>query len=143
MKVYLVVTYLVVSVACASQKSNTEVIRFAVVCGAGGQRSKKIEEFQNLVEKKDYSSIRIKLFEGSEMEATLSAIVLTEYSSKNVIRLTQEELDRINQIAKSEKKFAFCFTCGLYEEGTLEQLFAKRRLSTMYEIIQRSLFKTL
>ena len=143
MKIYLTFIYLLFSLVSFSQKSNTDIVGFDVFCGAGAQTSKEIQVFQKLNDSKNYSAIRKKLFEGTSTEEVLSAILLIEYSSNKLVELTQGELDKINQIAKSERKFSFCFTCTFHEKGTLEQLFAKKRLFPVYELMKRSLLNTL
>jgi hypothetical protein len=137
MKTYLTLVCLFLSLASFSQKRDTGLIEFWVTCGAGAQTSEEIQLFQKLNKLNNYSTIRQKLFNGNEVETVLSAIILKHYLINNLIELTQAELDKIDQIAKSKKKYSLCFTCTFHEAGTLKQLFTKKGHS--YDLLTHSL----
>ena len=143
MKILLTLVYFLVSVCSFSQKGNADILHFSVVCGFGAQTSEEILAFHKLNNLKEYSMIRKMLLEGTDIEKVLSTIILKEHYLNNRVELTSIELDKINQIAKSNRRFSLCFTCTLQEDGTLKQLFTKKRLLPIYEIIKESLFSSL
>ncbi|MBB1287081.1 hypothetical protein HRH25_22060 [Flavisolibacter sp. BT320] len=141
MRVFLSIAILLFSIFSLAQDKEANAIRFAVTCAAGAQTSPEIETFKQLHEQKDYKTIREKLFAGSPMEQVLSAMLLKHYSSTGVIEASKQEKEIINQIAKSKRRFFFCFTCTSSEEGTLKQLFAGRKHMT-YELVKGTILNS-
>lgn len=141
MRVFLVIPVLLLSFISRSQSGEKGTIRFAVTCSAGAYTSPEIEDFKLLNEQKDYKTIRSKLFAENWKEQVLSAILLKHYSSTGRIELSKQELEKVHQIAKSGKRFFFCFTCSFSEEGTLKQLFAGK-YQVVYDILQGTMLKT-
>ncbi|HZH35637.1 MAG TPA: hypothetical protein VEX65_00070 [Flavisolibacter sp.] len=141
MRVFLSISVLFFSVFSSAQDSKAEAIRFAVTCAAGAQTSPEIDAFKQLHEKKDYETIREKLFAGSEMEQVLSAMLLKHYSSTVVVDVSKQEQEKIDQLAKSKRRFFFCFTCTSSEEGTLKQLFAGKKHMT-YELVKGTMLNS-
>jgi hypothetical protein len=141
MKVFLSLCVLLFSAFSWGQNKDVEAIHFAVTCSAGAQTSPEIETFKQLHEQKDYKKIREKLFVGNPLEQVLSAMLLKHYSSNDLVEVSKPEQEKIEQLAKSKRRFTFCFTCTSSEEGTLKQLFADKRRIT-YELVKGTMLNS-
>ena len=135
MRMFLAISVLLFSVLSRAQNKEAATIPFLVTCAAGAQTSPEIEAFKQLHEKKDYKAIRENLFSGSSMEQVLSAMLLKHYSSTGVVEVSKHEQEKIDQLARSKRRFFFCFGCTSSEEGTLKQLFAGKKHMT-YELVK-------
>jgi len=75
------------------------------------------------------------------MEQVLSAMLLKHYSSTGVVEVSKQEQEKIDQLAKSKRRFFFCFTCTSSEDGTLKQLFAGKKHMT-YELVKGTMLNS-
>jgi len=122
-----------------AQKQKDDQIFFQVFCGYDTETSQEIQTLQAVSGLKDSVTVRKLLLEGSDYEQVLSAILLSHYSFNGLLKLSPGEVDKIDAIAHSKRKFILCYTCTFYSEGTLKQLFNERRYSDSYEIIKNYL----
>ena len=136
MKIVAFILCVFVAVQGQSQEKIVDELNLQIFCGYGAQTSKDIQAFKTFVALNDTINLRNKLFDGSKLEQILSAITLKHYQVNGSLQLTQLEQKKVVEISKLKDKFSLCYTCTFHQEGTVKELFSRRKYSSSYAIIE-------
>jgi len=124
------------TVGLFAQEKVEDDLNFEIFCGSGAHISKGIVLFKEIVDTHDTIALRKKLFADTKLEQILTAITLTYYRGNTHLRLTRNEQQKIKEISKFKDKFSVCFTCLFYQQGTVKQLFNRKKYLESYAIIE-------
>jgi len=136
MKAVVLILSLFVVVQAQSQNNDGDELDLQISCGFGGKSSFEILMFKKIVDRNDTWTLRRKLFSGSKLEQILSVIMLRRLEKRNSIKLTPDELKKLEDISNLEDKFSLCYTCTFGQEGTVKQLFYSKNYLASYNIIE-------
>lgn len=110
-------------------------------CYYSGRKSDPVKLFSELNVGKQYSIIRKKLQSTSSAEKYLATIVCEKLQQKKLIRLTQKELNLIEENKMSLEKMTICSGCTRQEEFTIKEMLTDNNF--LSETIERWLAETI
>ena len=99
-------------------------------CYHSGKQSKPVKKFSEILTKKNYAIIIENLNSKNNADKYLSTIICEKLSQKKLIRLTKEELNKIEKNKNSNEKVRTCAGCTNDETMTLKELLFEKNYIT-------------
>jgi len=96
-------------------------------CYYAGSKSEPVKKISEILKSKNYTTLKVKLYDVSPAEKYLATIACEKLEAKKLIKLTEKELAQIKINKASEEKVALCGGCTNEEELTLKEMFTSEK----------------
>ena len=96
-------------------------------CYYAGSKSKPVKKITEILKSKDYTTLKVKLYDESPAEKYLATIACEKLETKKLIKLTEKEFAQIKINKTSEEKVTLCGGCTNEEELSLKQMFTSKK----------------
>ena len=95
-------------------------------CYYAGSKSKPVKKISEILKSKNYTTLKVKLYDVSPAEKYLATVACEKLETKKIIKLTEKEFAQIKINKASEEKVTLCGGCTNEEELTLKQMFTSK-----------------
>lgn len=95
-------------------------------CYYAGSKSKPVKKISEILKRKDYATLKIKLYDESPAEKYLATIACEKLETKKLIKLTESEFAQIKINKANEEKVTLCGGCTNEKELSLKQMFTSK-----------------
>ena len=95
-------------------------------CYYAGSKSKPVKKISEILKSKNYTTLKVKLYDVSPAEKYLATVACEKLEAKKLIKLTEKEFAQIKINKASEEKVTLCGGCTNEEELTLKQMFTSK-----------------
>lgn len=130
MRVYIQILLLLCSIETLAQydwdSKNWDKESLGFGCSVGGEMTKPVLNMTGLVMDKRFDKIRRLLYSDLPAGQFLATFTLEKLSTKKELKITDNELKRIEEIKNSDKMVPFCSGCTLWTEVPLKDLFDEK-----------------
>ena len=92
-------------------------------CYHAGSKSKPVEKISEILKNKNYTTLKVKLYDVSPAEKYLATVACEKLEAKKLIKLTEKEFAQIKINKASDEKVTLCGGCTNEEELTLKEMF--------------------
>lgn len=95
-------------------------------CYYAGSKSKPVKKITEILKSKNYTTLKVKLYDESPAEKYLATIACEKLETRKLIKLTENEFAQIKINKASEEKVTLCGGCTNEEELSLKQMFTSK-----------------
>jgi len=106
------------------QKVIDEKTLIGFACYYAGSKSKPVKKISEILKSKNYTTLKVKLYDVSPAEKYLATVACEKLETKKLIKLTEKQFAQIKINKASEEKITLCGGCTNEEELTLKQMFS-------------------
>ena len=92
-------------------------------CYYAGSKSKPVEKISEILKNKNYTTLKVKLYDVSPAEKYLATVACEKLEAKKIIKFTEKEFAQIKINKASDEKVTLCGGCTNEEELTLKEMF--------------------
>jgi hypothetical protein len=115
---------------------STSVLQIRIGCGIGGQSSEEFLESKAPLLNENYEYFVNNLNDKNELKRIISVIALEELHKRNKRRLSENEMNLISIIKKSNRSFSLCTGCTGHDLGIVSDIFEGKMLIDVPDFIR-------